>query len=516
MNITVRFFSMILVLCLACGVLCSCKQAQEESSQAEGGFSYDSDTSYSYGPVDYGEFPYKDTKFDEEEGTIRVLCVDTQRHKYGTQQFVYLEENAGNVINVAVQERNNLLSEKYGITFDVYTEQFPTEKIATLVQSSTDEYDIICDSVDRLVTGVTENFYWSLDTMMDLSFPWWDQKSIEALALSDKHYFLTGDALLTDDDNTYLTLFNKNIYDSNAQLSGKYGDIYQIVRDGGFTIDLYYEMCRAVSKPSETGAWDFNATYGNLSHAYGATVMMNGCGIATVAKNENDELYLNVMNESSVGAFDKVYELMSDLQNTQRAELIIGKSPNVSSSYGFAELEEMFVSGRGLFFNTTASSISVLKSVEMDFEFGVLPIPKLNADQQDYCCTVNRYHSSAIAVPTTVPTDRHDVIAIALQALGFHNTEVIRAYYQTTLQLQAVYTDSDAEMLDIVYNNRFYDIGAIFGWGELNSSKNLINLYGSVIADSSANTLVSKWESMESMVESAMQETIDAYNDSIT
>jgi len=98
-----------------------------------------------------------------------------------------------------------------------------------------------------------------------------------------------------------------------------------------------------------------------------------------------------------------------------------------------------------------------------------------------------------------------DVVTFALQALGFYNAEVIRAYYQTTLQLQAVQSDDDAEMLDIVYNNRFYDIGAIYGWGGVEG------IYGAV-SSSPTNTLVSKWESMESAVQTAMEEAIEAYN----
>lgn len=295
------------------------------------------------------------------------------------------------------------------------------------------------------------------------------------------------------------------MYKTNAALSEN-GDIYQIVRDGDFTIDLYYEMCRQVSKPDENGALGINATYGNLSHAYGATVMMNGCGVSTVKKDENGELYLNVMTESSVKAFDKVYELMSDTQNTTRAELLIGKSPTVSSQFGFAELEEMFVNGKGLFYNTTSTSVSILKSANLEFEFGVLPIPKYNKEQENYCCTVNRYQSTGLVIPTTVPESRLDEVAFALQALGFYNADVIRAYYQTTLQLQAVQSDDDAEMLDIVYNNRFYDIGAIYEWDKL------VNLYGNVIANSAANTLASTWESMEDAVETAMKQAVDAYN----
>ncbi|MBR5858738.1 MAG: extracellular solute-binding protein [Clostridia bacterium] len=499
-----RAICLLIAVLLCASVFVACKGEEGGTSSTVTQNSQTTNEGFSYGPADYGEFPYKDVKYDDDE-PIRILCVEADRHKYGVQQFTYVEELEGNTINSAVQERNNYIEENYGITFETTTAKYPNEEIVNVIAGGLDEYDLISESVDRLVLGIASRYYWSLDDVMNLNHPWWDKEAIEALALGERHYIIAGDAIITDDDNTYLTLFNKDMFKTNTALSEK-GDIYQLVRDGEFTIDLYYELCRAVSKADDNGLWGFNATYGNLSHAYGATVMMNGCGIATVAKNENNELYINVMEQNSVNAFNKVYELMSDSQNTQRAELIAGQSTSSPSQYGFAELEEMFVNGRGLFYNTTSGSISILKSANLDFEFGVLPIPKLNKEQENYCNTVNRYQSTGLAIPTTVPAARLEKIAFALQTLGFYNADVIRAYYQTTLQLQAVQSDDDAEMLDIVYNNRFYDIGAIYEWGKL------VNLYGSVIANSSANTLVSSWEAMESAVQSAMEQAVIDYN----
>ena len=141
----------------------------------------------------------------------------------------------------------------------------------------------------------------------------------------------------------------------------------------------------------------------------------------------------------------------------------------------------------------------------------MLPIPLYDTDQEHYCNTVNRYQSSALAIPSNVPEDRVREAVLALQALGFYNGDVIRAYYLQTLQLQALVSDEDAEMLDIVYNNRFYDIGAIFGWG---GSTNLENIYQSLIGDTSSNKLISLWESAKPSIESAMEKTLEAYNNS--
>ena len=500
-----RAFSLMLAILLCASIFAACNnETANESSAVSSNVSTPSREDFNYGPADYGEFPYKDQNYSGSD-PIRILCVETDRHKYGLQQFSYIEELEGNTINSAVQERNNFLEENYGITFEVTATNSPANDIVLLIQGGNDEYDIICDSVDRLVVGIPQNYYWRIDDLVNIANPWWDMQAIESISLGEKHYLLAGDAILTDYDNTYLTLYNKQIYKTNTEVSS-HGNIYDIVRNGDFTIDLYYEMCRAVSQPDENGNWSINATYGNLSHAYGATVMMNGCNVATVVKDENNELYINVMEQSSVRAFDKVYELMSDTHNTARAELMAGQSTTVSSQYGFAELEEMFINGRGLFYNASSVSISILKSANLEFELGVLPIPKYDKTQENYCCTVNRYHSSALAIPTTVPKGRLGQIAFALEALGFYNADVIRAYYQTTLQLQAVQSDDDAEMLDIVYNNRFYDVGAIYGWGSL------LNLYGNVIANSGANTLASSWEAMSVQVETAMEKAVEDYN----
>lgn len=513
MKMQAKALSLILAVLMCTGILAACTDGNVTVSDPAASNTVSDTVSkeegFSYGPVDYGTFPYENESYDGS-AAIRILCVEGERHKYGVQQFTYLEELEGNTINGAVQNRNNYLEEKYGITFDVTTAKFPGDEIKNLIAGNTDAYDLICESVDRLVVGIPENYYWSLNDYVNISHPWWDQRAINALSLGEKYYLLAGDALITDDDNTYLTLYNKDMYNKNATLTEK-GDIYQIVRDGEFTIDLYYEMCRAVSSPDTNGQWGFNATYGNLSHAYGATVMVNGCNIATATKDASNTLNITLDDEASINAFNKVYELMSDSTNTQRAELIAGQSSTNPSQYGFAELEEMFVNQRGLFYNTTSSSVSILKSANVEFEFGVLPIPKLNKEQDYYCNTVNVYQSSALAIPSSVPAERIPQIAFALQAMGFYNADVIRAYYQTTLQLQAVQSDDDAEMLDIVYNNRFYDIGAIYNWGG-----KLLGFYGSIIGNANSNTIVSAWQGIESQVQTAMEQAVEAYNKATT
>jgi hypothetical protein len=64
-------------------------------------------------------------------------------------------------------------------------------------------------------------------------------------------------------------------------------------------------------------------------------------------------------------------------------------------------------------------------------------------------------------------------------------------------------------MLDIVFDSKFYDLGTVFTFG------NLLGLYGSVISNSSDNTLVSKYDAMRSAVEQALEETYTKYLESL-
>ncbi|HAN20699.1 MAG TPA: hypothetical protein DCP51_03340 [Clostridiales bacterium] len=457
-------------------------------------------------------FPYDDN-FDGQ--TIRIFCVNTARHVYGELQFVPNEEATTSSVSEAVKIRNDYIEEHYGLNIEVTSAAYPSEEVKELITAGACDYDIVVDSVDKMVTSVTDNYYWSLDNIIDLDNPWWDQSSINSLTLNDKHYFVAGDALITDDDNIYLTLFNKKIYNENSELQNKYGNIYDLVRDGKFTYDVFLEMSKLVSHTDQNGQWGFYATYGNLSHSYGSTIMVNGAGVALAEKMDDGSVKLNPGTENAVNVFDKVYEIMSDKTVTQRAELIIGQG-SATSKYGFTELQAMFEAGRGLFYNTTSSSITRLKNSPaiLDFQFGVLPIPKFNEEQDKYYCSVNRYQSSVIGIPTT-NIDNKEATAFLLEALGYFSDDVTEAYFETTLKLQAIEDDEDAKMLDLIYNNRFYDIGAIYNWGS-SVNPSLVGLYSSVIGDDSTNTLTSKWESIKDAVETDMLNTIDEYKNNLT
>ena len=172
----------------------------------------------------------------------------------------------------------------------------------------------------------------------------------------------------------------------------------------------------------------------------------------------------------------------------------------------------MFENGQGLFWGTNVSSITTnMAGSEADqiISFGVLPVPKLDEEQANYFNGINSYQSSVIGIPSS-NVENQEATAYLIELLGYYSDSVTDAYYEKTLKLQAVEEDADAEMLDLIFNNRLYDLGAIYNWGG-----NLIGIYSSVMR-SGTNTLVSTFESQQTAAQTAMDQTIEDLKNSIT
>lgn len=483
----------LLVLALPLLVSCAKQETNDESSKSSSGTSSENNG-----------FPLEQKFFEEKEITILT------RKQHYSQQFVPNEEYSGSVINNAVAKRNDYIKEHYGITIKVEEVDTPGESIVTAITSNLDTYDIVCDAVSRMVPQVLNSHFYSLNDLLELDRPWWDQNANNYLTLSDKIFFVAGDALFTDELTTAAVLFNKDVY--NERYGNIYGSLYDLVDQKKWTYDLMYEIAKDFGRPDESGAWmNENAYYGILTDGYtGATMLTNGSGIVTASKDEQNNITLNVTSERSTDAFSKVFEILMDGSTSLFAEQF--------SPANWKILNDMFLSGHGLF---RISYISNLLDVKESLELnkvtpGILPIPMFQENQDAYYCGVNAYHADVLGIPVTNSANL-EATAYLMELLGYYSgsdsqfgtDSVNYAFYETTLKLQSVTDDRDSEMLDLIRNSRIYDLGGIFNWGG-----DLIGIY-SFCLYRKVNNMVSTWEGIKEKTELAMQDTIEAYRESV-
>jgi len=362
-----------------------------------------------------------------------------------------------------------------------------------------------------MVTRVTDNWYYSLNDWLELDRPWWDQNANSQLTLSDKVFFVAGDAIFGDDLMTAAVLFNKEIW--TERYENTYGSLYSIVDEGKWTYDLMFSLAKDFAQPDEEGQWKTEgAYYGIVTDGYtGATMLTNGSGAVSAYKDEQNKIVLSGGNEASVKAFDKVYNVLNDTTISLYAEQFSPANYDATSN--------SFLSGHALFkVEYIRSLLDIMVSDKPDKTIpGVLPLPKYDETQETYHCGINVYHFDVLAIPVC-NQENLDATAYAMELLGYYSMpessfgaqSVNSAFYETTLKYQSVYDDNDSRMIDLITNSRIFDLGGAFNWGG-----NLIGLYSYNLYRGS-NTLVSAWEADLSKVEQAMLDTIDAYQNSIT
>ena len=451
----------------------------------------------------------EEVKFPLEEKMYNTTITILTRNNRFSQQFVPNDQYEGSVINAAVEARNQLLEEKYGIKIEMVESTFPANDIETSITANTPDYDIVCDAVSRMIPHITDNWFYSLNDLLELDRPWWDQNANNMLTLSDKIFYVAGDAIFADDLYTACILYNKTIWANRYE--NTYGSLYDMVDDKKWTYDIMFTLAKDFAQPDEDGLWMTpGAYYGIVTDGYtGATMLTNGSGAVSAYKDEQNNIVLSGGDEASVKAFDKVYTMLNDTTVSLYAEQY---KPTNWGAPG-----EYFIGGHALFevaYITTLLGIMSNTSVDKVIP-GVLPIPKYDEAQESYHCGINVYQSNVLAIPVCNQANLEST-AYALELLGYYSSpkshfgkdSVTTAFYETSLKLQSVTDDDDSRMLDLITSSRIYDLGGAFNWG------GIIGLYSSNLYRGS-NTLVSTWEQDYSKIEQAMLDTIDAFQNSV-
>ena len=103
----------------------------------------------------------------------------------------------------------------------------------------------------------------------------------------------------------------------------------------------------------------------------------------------------------------------------------------------------------------------------MDADFSILPMPKLDEAQDTYY----GYSNSAMTylmVPATIGDP--DKVSFILEALCAASGEITDTYYRTCIEGKYVRDAESIDMMNIAAANIVYDMGFLYNWGSLGNS----------------------------------------------
>lgn len=356
-------------------------------------------------------------------------------------------EQTGDNLNDTIYTRDQKLMQELNFKFEeTKNQEDPHGKlpatVKNLIMAGDDSYDMYV-LVDWSGYSVAQEGY-ALPVSdlpyIDLNREYYSQSIQENLSIKGDLFFLMGDHNLSTYDSTNVLLFNKEM-----AIDLDLADHYDTVLSGDWTLDLMQEnMTLATYDADGDGAWTENDMYGITSHS---KQMLPTFWIASDLRViEKDESDLPIFTLASNEKFDTMYNRLLSMMHNDH---LLYMSDNLTD---YAD-NTIFKNGNALYNVVRVAFLHFYR--DMDINYGIIPFPKYDVDQAEYC---SRTEGAYIHVyPVTLSQYELAGAVTEAMACASHN-DVVPVYYDVVLKSKYSRDENSTKMLDIIYGNRIYDL----------------------------------------------------------
>ena len=327
--------------------------------------------------------------------------------------------------------------------------------VSTLVPAGDDQYDMISQSLRRTENTLSKDVFRNVLDLpyVDIENPR-NTQGLEDAIIAGKLLFLTGDYTLSYTAGTVVVYFNKTKWIDYLHTTD---DLYQTVRDGKWTLDrLMTYAADMYTDVNGNGKRDEDDFYG-FAPDYMASVnsFVYGSDLRRIRIVGDDYIIeQDMLNEQLVDLYTKLRYLMTDCVG---AAVIKQYSDNSG----------VFFTGNALFTSLSVGKMTSPEMVDMADDFGVLPVPKWDEDQQRYYTNVDNGTADVIGVLKSVQdTEMVGAVIEAMSAMSY--TYVMPLYCESVLELRASRDQESSEMLRMIMDTRVMDWETLYagydGW----------------------------------------------------
>lgn len=410
--------------------------------------------------------------------------------------YEFAAEQTGDIIDDAIFERNQAVSERFNMVFDYVlkpgrwaNKESYQGLISNAVMAGDSPYDIITGQSNIVIPLASQKMYIDLSdpTYIDYSKPYWKDGYHENAMINGKLYSVCGDNALT-------TLTMSNVLFFNTKLMDDYSIEYpyQSVKDGAWTLDKFIEMVNSVKEDlNGDSVMNQHDLRGFTGYNNSIAPFTYSCMATMTSVDSDGTRYIDFPDDKDSDVYDKIQALcISDsFYHVQNSE------PEIVS-----ELNE----GRTLFGGMVLEEVERLR--DMDTDFGIVPFPKYDEAQEEYVTSIlRRLTVSSIPITATAP-ETSELILEAMACIGYN--EIIPTYYDVALKDKYIRDAETAEMLDIVVETQYFDFMDVY-YEDLGNTSDLLASY----ALFGGSSLASTFESRRNQLETQLENLYEAYED---
>jgi len=408
------------------------------------------------------------------------------------------EELTGATLNDAVYKRNKFIEEKHKLVIksEYYTDKNILEKVKSGIDAGDDVYQLVevnqNYSMTLAINGQIKDF--AELTSIDLTKPYWNANLLSGSTINKRNFFAYSDANVHAFGATPCTIFNKKVLtDNNLE------NIYDIVNSGKWTHAKMSEMVKVITADIDgDGKITEKDNLGMIANTFSIDCFISGSGYKMMTKDEDDFPVLNVQTEQ----FYNIIDSIKDLCDEKNGMYLVDRVSTTTEAREYWPINAL-TDNRALFLIGNLKDVEKLRTYDCDF--GVVPIPKVNEEQENYMIHLQANIGAAMSVPASV-TKTSDV-SIILEDIAYASyLDVMPIYMEVLIQGKSIRDSESLECLKLIRNSYYCDIGFMLG----NYGINVLDSMRTVVKNNTSVTTALKVNAKT--YEKALKSIKEAFN----
>lgn len=375
------------------------------------------------------------------------------------EEFAKLDEETlgDGILEQAVFARNKKLEKRLNCTIENVEslgDTNTTEMLSTVEQmnqAGSGRYQILVTAGYRMAELSLRGLLTDLAALpsIDLGKDYYSQGFNKSLSVGESQYLLTGTFTMGYYRYLMANLFNKALF-----AAYEVEDPYAMVEAGEWTYDAMYNITKQMyrnlnSDPTE----DKDDQYGYVIMTGGNSsftdAFMSACDLHVVTKTDDNYYEVNINAERYHDAIKKVLVLIK------------GEGTLSGNTLSAADVYGKFANSTAAMITTRLYGVEDAGVAEMG-NYGVLPIPKLDAAQQDYYSYVQD-QCFMFGISNCFTGSTLTEISQFLEAFASESYHIIKpAYYDKALTGRYAKDPQSVKMLDLIGKNVVMDPANIY------------------------------------------------------
>ena len=427
------------------------------------------------------------------EGYNYVMCINGNEERVAQ---TYVEEQNGEIINDAVFSKLITVEERFNVDItqsELAQEEDKVDTIKKSILAGDDAFDLAQGHDISMAQASLEGLFYNLYDVphLDFSKPWWPEATTESMTVAGQMYMMFNNLSYNNLASTRVMFFNKEMMtDMGMEFP------YQQVYEGTWTLDSMQALVeQGYVDTNGNGAKDLDDKFGFIAPNYFYAVM-EPFKLEPYQRDADGNLFYSFDLDRMMTLTEKYYALM------------FGKGGYMNKDKE-ENTHEVFTNGNAMFMYTNFSH-AITKFSYGDVVYGVLPMPKLDEQQDGY------YGGSTdrpLAIPITAQAhlETTGMITEALNAEGYK--KVFPAYYETAMKSRYADQTDDAAMMELIHDNVIISFTYLFG--EYKSAYNImfVNLFDAATPGTDVASWAAKNESAQIQHVEKLQAFFDEHKD---